>query len=344
MTLSLTNTAKTYPDGTRALLPTNLEIADGEIVSLLGPSGCGKSTLLRIIAGLETPDTGAKLLFNNEDVTCLPVEKRKVGMVFQSYALFPNMSVRGNIGYGLKMQKISKAEINARVDEVMALCRLEPYAQRPINALSGGQRQRVALARAFAPRPRLLLLDEPLSALDAALRGQLRDELAQLLRSFGITAVFVTHDQDEAMAIADRVAVMSHGRIAQIGTPEALYRAPQTEFVARFVGDAMPLGGRIDGNSLHLQTGSLQLMTAAADNNAFVRAEDVRLDDNGPLSAKVMSVTFLGTHYRIALRGLAPNPIFALHAGLSAPRVGETVRVAIEPGAILMLPPEGKAA
>lgn len=344
MTLSLTNTAKTYADGTRALLPVDLDIAQGEIVSLLGPSGCGKSTLLRIIAGLETPDDGAKLLFDGEDFTQLPVEKRKVGMVFQSYALFPNMSVRGNIGYGLKMQKLPKTEINTRVDEVIALCRLEPYAARPINALSGGQRQRVALARAFAPRPRLLLLDEPLSALDAALRGQLRDELAQLLRSFGITAIFVTHDQDEAMAIADRVAVMSHGEIAQIGTPEALYRAPETEFVARFIGDAMPLGGRIAADELHFETGSLKLSAPAAGSKAFVRAEDVRLDDNGPLRAKVMSVTFLGTHYRIALAGLAPSPIFALHSALSAPKVGDTVGVAINPAAILMLPPEKKAA
>jgi len=344
MTLSLTNTAKTYADGTRALRSTNLDVAQGEIISLLGPSGCGKSTLLRIIAGLETPDEGAKLLFNGEDFTQIPVEKRKVGMVFQSYALFPNMSVRGNIGYGLKMQKLSKTEINTRVDEVIELCRLEPYATRSITALSGGQRQRVALARAFAPRPRLLLLDEPLSALDAALRGQLRDELAQLLRSFGITAIFVTHDQDEAMAIADRVAVMSHGEITQIGTPEALYRAPKSEFVARFIGAAMPLGHHIQADTMYFETSTLKLPAPAAGKTAFVRAEDVRLDDNSPLRAKVMSVTFLGTHYRIALEGLAPDPVFALHSALSAPKVGDTVGVAIDPAAILMLPSEKKAA
>ena len=181
MTLELTNIAKTFPDGTRALLPTDLEIAKGEIVSLLGPSGCGKSTLLRIIAGLEVSDLGARIVFDGEDVTRQPVETRKMGMVFQSYALFPNMSVRGNIGYGLKMQKLPKPEIAARVDEVILLCRLEPFAERAVTALSGGQRQRVALARAMAPRPRVLLLDEPLSSLDAALRGQLRDELAMLL-------------------------------------------------------------------------------------------------------------------------------------------------------------------
>ncbi len=344
MTLSLTNTAKTFPDGTRALMPTDLDIAQGEIVSLLGPSGCGKSTLLRIIAGLESPNEGARLLFDGEDVTRVAVERRKVGMVFQSYALFPNMSVRGNIGYGLKMQKLAKTEITKRVDEVIALCQLEPYATRPINALSGGQRQRVALARAFAPRPRLLLLDEPLSALDAALRGQLRAELAQLLRSFGITAIFVTHDQDEAMAIADRVAVMSHGKIAQIGTPETLYRAPESEFVARFIGAAMPLGNRIKADTLHFECGSIKLLAPATGKTAFVRAEDVRLDDNGPLRAKVLSVTFLGTHYRIALHGLAPDPVFALHAAQSAPKVGDSVRIAIVPAAILLLPSEKKAA
>lgn len=171
MTLTLTNIAKTFPGGTRALLPNDLEIAKGEIVSLLGPSGCGKSTLLRIIAGLETPDPGARIVFDGEDVTRQSVETRKIGMVFQSYALFPNMSVRGNIGYGLKMQKLPRVEINARVDEVIALCRLDAYADRAGMALSGAQRQRLALARAMAQRQHVLLLDEPLSALDAALRG-----------------------------------------------------------------------------------------------------------------------------------------------------------------------------
>ncbi|GGH50584.1 ATP-binding cassette domain-containing protein [Frigidibacter albus] len=344
MTLTLRNIAKTYPGGTRALLPTDLDIAEGEIVSLLGPSGCGKTTLLRIIAGLETADAGAEIRFKDDDITHQPVERRKVGMVFQSYALFPNMSVRGNIGYGLKMQGLPRAQIDARVDEVIALCRLEPYAGRAITALSGGQRQRVALARAFAPRPRLLLLDEPLSALDAALRGQLRDELAALLRQFGITAIFVTHDQDEAMAIADRVAVMSQGRVAQIGTPEALYRAPQTAFVARFVGNSMPLGGRIEGSQLHLPGGTLALTAPSDGKAAFVRAEDVRLAEHGPLTARVTAVTFLGTHYRIALSGATEDTLFCLHQGQSAPKPGETVRLAIAPQSILILSPEKAAA
>lgn len=342
MTLTLTSIAKTFPGGTKALLPTDLEIAKGEVVSLLGPSGCGKSTLLRIIAGLETPDPGAKIVFDGEDVTRQSVETRKIGIVFQSYALFPNMSVCGNIGYGLKMQKLPKTEIDARVEEVIALCRLEPYAGRAITALSGGQRQRVALARAIAPRPRVLLLDEPLSALDAALRGQLRDELAILLRQFGITAIFVTHDQDEAMAIADRVAVMSQGAVAQIGTPEALYRNPATGFVARFVGEAMPLGGRVDGTTLHLPGGALTL-PGQATGEVLVRAENIRIDAQGPLIARVETVTFLGTHYRIALTGAAEGPLFALHTGLSAPKPGEEVRLSIAPEALLVLPKDRAA-
>ncbi|WP_272008791.1 ABC transporter ATP-binding protein [Roseovarius sp. ZX-A-9] len=344
MTLKLTNVAKTFPDGTRALMPVDLDIKQGEIVSLLGPSGCGKTTLLRIIAGLETTDAGGKIRFDDEDVTSLSVVQRKVGMVFQSYALFPNMSVRRNIGYGLKMQKLPKSEIDARVDEVIALCRLEPYADRPINALSGGQRQRVALARAFAPRPRILLLDEPLSALDAALRGQLRDELAVLLRTFGITAIFVTHDQTEAMAIADRVAVMSHGQVAQIGTPEALYRAPASPFVARFVGDAMPLKGRMGSGALHLDGGTLPLEGGAEGGSAYVRAEDVRLDEDGPLRGRIEAVTFLGTHYRVVLSGVTPEPVVALHVGASAPKLGQTVGLSIAPGAILSFAHETESA
>ena len=340
MTLSLNNTAKTFPDGTRALMPTDLDVVQGEILSLLGPSGCGKTTLLRIVAGLERADTGARIAFNGEDVTYLSVERRRIGMVFQSYALFPNMSVRGNIGYGLRMQKLPKAQINARVDEVIAMCRLEPYATRAMSALSGGQRQRVALARAIAPRPRILLLDEPLSALDASLRNELRDELALLLRQFGITAIFVTHDQNEAMAIADRVAVMREGEITQIGTPETLYRNPDTAFVARFVGDAMPLSGRIVGEKLHLAGGILQLTAPAEGQQAFVRAEDIRIDPAGPVSGRVETVTFLGTHYRIALSGAAPDMLFALHGGLSAPKLGESVRLSIAPEAILTLSPE----
>ena len=338
--ITLDALARTFAHGVRAVLPTALEITSGEVVALLGPSGCGKSTLLRMIAGLETPDPGGRILFGGQDVTRVPAERRGVGMVFQHYALFPNMSVAGNIGYGLKMKGLPRAQIDARVAEVIGLCRLEGFAARPVTALSGGQRQRVALARAVAPRPRLLLLDEPLSALDAALRGQLRDELAALLRQFGITAIFVTHDQDEAMAIADRVAVMMQGRVAQIGTPEALYRAPQTSFVARFVGNAQPLGGRIERDRLHLPGGVLALSEPAEGKAAYVRAEDVRISADGPLEARVETVIFLGTHYRITLSGAAGQMLSSLHQGTSAPKPGEQVRLTIAPQSILTLTPE----
>ena len=341
MTLRLTNTAKTYPDGTKALLPTELTVETGEVVSLLGPSGCGKTTLLRIIAGLETPDPGGEIWFDDDNVTALPVERRNVGMVFQSYALFPNMSVRANIGYGLKMQKLPKPEIDARVNEVLDMCQLENFSHRAITALSGGQRQRVALARAIAPRPRMLLLDEPLSALDAALREALRDELAILLRKFQITAIFVTHDQDEAMAIADRVAVMSHGRIAQSGTPEELYRNPQSAFVAGFVGNAMHLKGQVDGQTLLLPGGNLTLPRDGGGHDAFVRAEDVLIDGAGPLKGHVESVTFLGTHYRVGITGIMTDVLTSIFPGQNAPRIGDTVQVSIEPEALMLLPQSG---
>jgi putative spermidine/putrescine transport system ATP-binding protein len=344
MTLRLTNTAKTYPDGTKALLPTELSVGKGEIVSLLGPSGCGKTTLLRIIAGLETPDTGSDIWFDDDNVTALPVERRKVGMVFQSYALFPNMSVRKNIGYGLKMQKLPRSEIDARVTEVLNMCQLQPFANRAVTALSGGQRQRVALARAIAPRPRLLLLDEPLSALDASLREALRDELAVLLREFDITAIFVTHDQDEAMAIADRVAVMSHGRVVQSGTPEDLYRNPTSSFVAGFVGNAMKLSGRIDGKTLHLEGGQLALPKEGDGHTVFVRGENVQIVETGPLQGTVETVTFLGTHYRIGISGITSYVIASIHSAHQAPKVGEKINVAITPEALMLLPKEVAAA
>ncbi|MEP2717898.1 ABC transporter ATP-binding protein [Pseudophaeobacter sp.] len=338
MTLTLTNIGKTFADGTRAVRPTDLSVAEGEIVSLLGPSGCGKTTLLRMIAGLENPDAGGQIRFGDSDVTSQPVERRQVGMVFQSYALFPNMSLRANVGYGLKMQKLPRAELDARVEEVLALCRLEPYAERAVTALSGGQRQRVALARAIAPRPRVLLLDEPLSALDASLRDALRDELAELLRRFNITAIFVTHDQTEALAIADRVAVMQAGRIEQIGAPELLYRQPASRFVAEFVGDAMALEGRREGTSLQMRNGAVALPDAGAGHLPYVRAENIQISHTGPVSARVEAVTFLGTHYRVALSGLGDNMLYCTHQGDSAPRVGSEVRLAIPTAGIMMLP------
>ncbi|MEO0751264.1 MAG: ABC transporter ATP-binding protein [Pseudomonadota bacterium] len=338
MTLKLENVAKTFPDGTRALLTTDLEVGAGEIISLLGPSGCGKTTLLRIIGGLETPDDGGRVYFDGQDVTDLPVERRRIGMVFQSYALFPNMNVRRNIGYGLKMLKLAQNEIDARVSEVIEMCHLGGFEERSISALSGGQKQRVALARAVAPRPRILLLDEPLSALDAALRDRLRDELATLLRRFDITAVFVTHDQTEALAIADRVAVMSQGVVQQIAPPEVLYRNPASEFVAEFVGDAQLLRGTIAKDCLHLRGGTQVLPKDGQGHTAFVRAENVLLDPDGSLSGRVTSVVFLGTHYRVGLEQVTDEILFAHHAG-PAPEIGSDQKLRIAPEAVMLLNP-----
>jgi ABC-type Fe3+/spermidine/putrescine transport system ATPase subunit len=230
------NCAKTYPGGAQALRPTTLTVEPGEVLALLGPSGCGKTTLLRVIAGLVDPDRGGRIAFNGEDVTARPIEQRAVGMVFQHYALFPQMTVEANIGYGLRVRGVPAEQMRRRVGEVIDLVRLGGLEQRRPAQLSGGQRQRVALARAVAVQPRVLLLDEPLTALDAKLKEALRDELAQLLRALHITAVHVTHDQNEALAIADRLAVMQAGCIVQVGRGEDLYRNPGHPFVAEFLG------------------------------------------------------------------------------------------------------------
>ena len=232
--LSLRNVGKRFGSAI-ALEGVSLDIEPGEIFALLGPSGCGKSTLLRIVAGLESPDTG-ELLLDGRDVVRVPANRRPVNMVFQSYAVFPHMSVARNIAYGLEMERVARAEIDARVARALEQVRLEGLGARMPAELSGGQRQRVALARALVKRPRLLLLDEPLSALDAKLRDAMRLELVNLQSEVGVTFVIVTHDQSEAMALADRIAVLERGRLRQVDTPEALYRRPVDAFVADFVG------------------------------------------------------------------------------------------------------------
>lgn len=215
----------------------SLTIQPGEFITLLGPSGCGKTTLLRMLSGFEHPDEG-RIAIAGEDVTHLAPYRRNVNQVFQSYALFPHLSVRDNIAFGLRMQKVPSAEIATRVAEVTALVSLQGFEDRKPAQLSGGQRQRVALARAIVPRPKVLLLDEPLSALDAKLRRQMQLELKHLQKQIGLTFVFVTHDQEEALTMSDRIAVFSKGRIEQLGTPTEIYHAPRTAFVADFIGEA----------------------------------------------------------------------------------------------------------
>lgn len=339
--ITLQGCSKTFDDGTRALLPLDLSIAGGETIVLLGPSGCGKTTTLRIIAGLESPDPGGRVLFETTDVTAVPIEKRNVGMVFQSYALFPNMTVAGNIEYGLKVRGMPAADRSARVREMLAMMRIEPLAQRRIDQLSGGQRQRVALARAIAPRPRVLLLDEPLTALDAKLREDLRLEIDRLLRSLGITSVYVTHDQAEAMALGDRIAVMSHGKIAQIGTPQDIYFAPADAFVADFIGTMNRISGEVADGRLRFAGGWLPLAADATAADVMFRPEDLRLVDPAAaqFSGRVVSSFFLGDHTRLVIDAGSEAMLIARVQERHVFHAGDTVHCAVDTGAVLALRP-----
>ena len=340
--IHLERCAKTFADGTRALEATTLDIAAGETIVLLGPSGCGKTTTLRIIAGLESPDAGGRVLFDREDVTALPIEKRGVGMVFQSYALFPNMTVAENIGYGLRVRDAAKDERDRRVAEMLELVDLTAFGARRVDQLSGGQRQRVALARALAIRPRVLLLDEPLTALDAKLREQLRVEIDQLLRGLGITAVYVTHDQAEAMALGDRIVVMEKGRIAQAGTPQEIYHRPATAFVADFIGTMNRLSGNVVDGHLVVASGRIPLGAVKAGEIMF-RPEDVRVVRAGEhhIEAKVISSFFLGDHTRLAVDAGGAAPLIVESTERRTWPRGETVHLAIADGAILAVPGQG---
>ncbi|MDX8492480.1 ABC transporter ATP-binding protein [Mesorhizobium sp. VK22B] len=291
-------------NGTTVLQPTDLEIPAGQILVLLGPSGCGKTTLLRLIAGLEQPDGPDMIRFDGDDVSRVPIEKRNVGMVFQSYALFPNMTVAENVAYGLKVRRVERTQREAETRRLLALVGLEEYADRRISAVSGGQRQRTALARALAIKPRVLLLDEPLAALDAVLRERLRVEIGLLLREFGITAVYVTHDQAEAMAIGDRIAVMQKGRIAQIDVPQEIYHRPANDFVADFVGTMNRVAGRVENGVLSIGAGeTLARLNVGGPDRATTlcfRPEAARLASaDGTISARVAATTFFGATQRL---------------------------------------------
>jgi putrescine transport system ATP-binding protein len=222
----------------------SLDVFPGEFFALLGPSGCGKTMLLRLLAGFETPDQG-RILLDGVDIAPVPPYRRPINMMFQSYALFPHLTVEGNVAFGLKQERLSNAEIAARVNEMLALVRLEGFASRKPHQLSGGQRQRVALARSLVKRPRLLLLDEPLAALDKKLRGETQFELMQLQQRLGLTFLIVTHDQQEAMTVADRIAVMDRGRLIQVATPQEIYERPNSRWVADFIGDVNLIEGRV---------------------------------------------------------------------------------------------------
>ncbi|MGF6738305.1 ATP-binding cassette domain-containing protein [Paraburkholderia sp. CNPSo 3155] len=340
--ITLTQCAKTFR-GTRVLEPLDLSIGAGETLVLLGPSGCGKTTTLRLIAGLETPDAGGRIAFGDDDVTTLPIEKRAVGMVFQSYALFPNLTVRGNIGYGLKIKRVPAATARQRVDELLGMMRLTAHADKPIDQLSGGQRQRVALARALAVQPRVLLLDEPLTALDARLRDALRSEMNALLRELGITTVYVTHDQAEAMELGDRIVVMSAGRIEQIGSPRDIYYRPANRTVAQFVGTINRIAGEPSNGMLTTSGGAVPLPAHASNANGaheiFFRPEDARLTDPAlaQLRGQIESTAFLGERTRLTIGGAAPEPLFVDVAGRVELARGTPVGISIEQDALIAL-------
>jgi len=337
--IRLERCARTYEDGTRALEATDLTIQAGETVVFLGPSGCGKTTTLRLVAGLDEPDPGGRVWFGDEDVTTVPIERRNVGMVFQSYALFPNMSVEENVAYGLRVRKVAPAERAQRVRESLEMMHIAELASRRIDQLSGGQRQRVALARAIAPRPRVLLLDEPLTALDAKLRENLRVEIDRLLRSLGITTVYVTHDQGEAMALGDRIAVMEKGRIAQIGTPEEIYREPANAFVADFIGTMNRIFGEVKDGTLVFPGGQVRWTGPAPAAGLMFRPEDLKpaAPGSGNFTARVVSAFFLGDHVRLVLDAGASDLYVARVFERRHFVKGEAVEFTLDPQALVSL-------
>jgi putative spermidine/putrescine transport system ATP-binding protein len=310
----LQNVSKSF-SGRQVLKPINLSVNEGEKVVLLGPSGCGKTTTLRLIAGLETAESGSAIYLGDRDITHLAPEKREISLMFQNYALFPHLNVTDNVAYGLKVRKVPKPERQQRVEELLTLTRLTDHAQRNVLSLSGGQRQRVALARALATRPKVLLLDEPLAALDAALRVKVREEMDELLSAFGITSVIVTHDQDEAMSLGDKIVVMRDGDIEQIGSPQQIYHFPITSFVAGFVGGANRLRARVSGSQV-IFDGDVSLPLTEAGKQYFsylnssdlpvavyIRPEKARLTEAGRncLWGKVISSRCLGSITRVVI-------------------------------------------
>jgi putrescine transport system ATP-binding protein len=288
----------------------SLDIMQGEFFALLGPSGCGKTTLLRMLAGFEAPDAG-RVLLAGEDISAVPPHRRPVNMMFQSYALFPHLTVEGNVAFGLKQDGLPREEMETRISAMLALLRLEGLEKRKPHQLSGGQRQRVALARALVKRPRIVLLDEPLAALDKKLRDDTQFELMQLKERLGLTFVIVTHDQEEAMTVADRIGVMNHGRLVQVGTPAEIYEQPNSRWIADFVGDINLIEGRVvetGANGTVVESPSVGTLRTAATSDAKIgdtvwvalRPEKITLAGDSPLSAdnrvsgEVLHVGYLG--------------------------------------------------
>ena len=362
ISLELKNIKKSFQEGEDVLESICLTAKKGEFVTLLGSSGCGKTTTLRIIAGLEQPDSG-QVFLNGKDVTSLEPNQRNVNTVFQNYALFPHMNVADNIGYGLKLKKTSKAEISRRVKEMLELVQLSGFEKRKPSELSGGQRQRVAIARALVNNPEVILLDEPLGALDLQLRRAMQHELKRLQKKLGITFIYITHDQEEAINMSDTIAVMNHGRFEQIGTPDEIYNHPKTSYVATFVGNANILTGVVENIGTEETGDTSKLITVRTDagkvkvsmNNAnitaesdkeyllqkgekvtiAVRSENIRFEENNDcdgLNAEVIEKTFAGGQLRVVLKTSEGQEIVASRYGIDTNvSVGEKVRCCFLP-------------
>ena len=334
--VTLRSVSKTF-GGRRAVDDVTLTIRRGEFFSLLGPSGCGKTTLMRMIAGFESPDTGA-ITLGGADMAGIPPHRRDVNMVFQSYALFPHLTVSDNVAFGLRIAKLD--DVAGRVSRALAKVNLSGYEKRSPTTLSGGEQQRVALARAIVTGPRVLLLDEPLSALDLKLRKGLQGELRRLQRELAMTFVFVTHDQEEALGMSDRIALMNKGRVEQVGTPEEIYERPATRFAAEFVGSANFFEGTGDGRTVRTKDGLAIESAASGDVTLLVRPEKMRINGGQGVSARVEEVLYQGASMSIILRAGERRLLVedANDGALARVRVGETTTVSWRPEDVLVLP------
>jgi len=327
-------------DGMPVLRGIDLTINDGEIVCLLGPSGCGKTTLLRIIAGLEKADSGS-ILLDNQNIQPIPTHHRGFGLMFQDFALFPHMNVAANVAFGLQMQNLPISEQQSRIKQMLDLVGLSGFDKRDVTHLSGGERQRVALARSLAPNPRLLMLDEPLGSLDAALREDLIVDLRSIIKQLHLTAIYVTHDQHEAFAIADRIAVMNAGHIEQFATPPDLYQRPATAFVAYFLGldNILPVLSHQNGIAI-TSIGDFPVSEPAQSlllHTDFVKVVPANTPDSIPV--EVTQSVFQGDSYRLTLRHTSGTSLTVkyLSAGVPAPQIGDTVAIQIAPNALIAL-------
>ena len=344
--IDLKNISKDF-DGTTVLSNINLYIRKKEFVTLLGPSGCGKTTTLRIIGGFEQPTTGT-VLFEGKDITGLPPYKRRVNTVFQKYALFPHLNVQDNIAFGLKIAKVPRDEIKKRVDRMLDLVNLSGYGKRKVDQLSGGQQQRIAIARALVNEPEVLLLDEPLGALDLKLRKEMQLELKSMQQRLGITFIYVTHDQEEALTMSDTVVVMRDGHILQIGDPKRIYDEPANAFVADFIGESNILPGMMIRDELvHFSGFDFPCVDSGFGENTrvdvVVRPEDILLvgEDIGQITGVVKSVLFKGVHYEMMVD--TGDNVFKVHSTAMQPQ-GSRVGVSIVPSNIHIMKPMAKEA